>query len=68
MMHALPALLMVFLTSEAGDLATLAMIVLGVFLAALVAFMTIRGRRSAMRRLATGTGSTCSSVTGCCRR
>jgi hypothetical protein len=66
MMHALPALLMVLITSEAGHMATLAMVVVAVVLAALVGILTLR-RRSAMRGLAPNTGS-CSSVTGCCRR
>jgi hypothetical protein len=66
MMHCLPALLMVFLTSEAGHMATLAMIVVAVMLAAGVGICALRSRRAATR-LAPTTGA-CSSVTGCCRR
>lgn len=68
-MSALPALMLAMFASEAGHLATLAMIVLAVVLAAGVAICALRGRRTeALRRLASNSGSSCNSVTGCCRR
>lgn len=71
MNRALPAQMMVLLPSEAGHLATLALVVLAVLLTALVVYFTLRGRHVCpARKLASTPGSSCGSspATGCCRR
>ena len=68
-MSASLALTIAWFAGEAGHLATLAMVALAVFLAVGVGICALRGRRAAaLRGLASPSGTSCSSVTGCGRR